>query len=73
MQTAVVARRGNLRNGYAQMGGGGGKWFATLIADERDVQHGTAHTVILKSEIDVILDMAMSHDWHDTTDREIGQ
>ena len=25
-------------------GGGGGKWFATLIADERDV-HGTArHT-----------------------------
>jgi hypothetical protein len=57
--------------------GGGGKWLATLIADERDVlmcSTATAGTqIILKSELDVISDMAMSHDRHDTTDREIVQ
>ena len=53
---------------------GGGKWLATLIADERDVlmcSTATATQIILKSEIDVISDIAMSHDRHDTTDREI--
>jgi len=75
VQTAVVARRGNLKE-WVRTEGGGGKWFATLIADERDVaaRHGTQIIALgLKSEIDVISDMAMSHDRHDTTGREIVQ